>query len=72
MVVSSNVESGHASNKHTVPTKLIDIIDIKKQVLEFEDQCIQCDISELKKLELHRLSKRKWAQVLMNGSHYTM
>lgn len=61
-VASSNTEAGHASNEHTVPTKLLGILAIEKQILkllEQEDGWIQHDITEHQELELHRLSKKE-------------
>ncbi len=61
MVASSNAEAGHASNEHAVPTKLVGILTIEKQILkllEREDGWIQRDITEHQELELHRLSKK--------------
>ncbi len=34
-VASSNAEAGHASNKHAIPTQLIGILAIEKQILKF-------------------------------------
>ena len=34
MVSSSNAEAGHASNEHAVPTQLMGVVDIEKQILK--------------------------------------
>ncbi len=61
MVASSNAEAGHASNEYAVPTQLLGILTIEKQILKLLEQdngWIQCDITEHQELELHRLSKK--------------